>query len=467
MSLRERRIWVATSLLIAISLIAVGVAGAVMHSDLQADTRHARSDLAGAQSELLDLSSSLESERAALLGARADTILATADSEARSLDIVAAVDDIATTRGERDEATLARFLTSVELQAAVADLERIGAQVALNGGQIDTLLECLDGVQKATGALASDDHGAAVDHLRAVTASCRTVEEFLSGGAPVTFPFDFPDPFVLNAAGAYWGYSTNGASGDVQLIRSHDLIGWEYVGSALGSLPSWAAPNYTWAPSVLPWGSGYVMFYTAHLASTGGPCISVAVAASPAGPFLDHSTGPLLCHEEQGGAIDPSPFVAADGTPHLVWKAEGERRGRVASIWSQELDPSATRLVGEPTLLAQADQAWEEGIIEGPSMAHEGGRYYLLFSGSRWDTPNYGIGYTVCDGPSGPCAPTSGRIMGATPQLSGPGGQEFFWANGRRYMAYHAFLANQVGHGQRRVLQTVPVTLVADGVHIG
>ena len=467
MSLRERRIWVAASVLIAISLIAVGVAGAVVHSDLQADTRHARSNLADAQSDLVDLSSSLEHERAALLIARDDTTMADADSEARSLDIVAALDEIAKTTGERDDAELARFLTGIELQNAVAELERTGAQVALNGGQIDTLLECLDGVQKATAALASDDHGTAVGHLQAVTASCRAAEEFLSGGAPVTFPFDFPDPFVLNADGAYWGYSTNGASGDVQLIRSHDLVGWEFVGSALGSLPSWAVSNYTWAPSVLPWGSGYVMFYTAHLASTGKPCISVAVSGSPAGPFLDHSTGPLLCHEEQGGAIDPSPFVAADGTPYLVWKAEGERRGGVASIWSQELAPSATGLVGEPTLLAQADQAWEEGIIEGPSMAHEGGRYYLLFSGSRWDTPNYGIGYTVCDGPSGPCAPTSGRIMGATPQLSGPGGQEFFWADGRRYMAYHAFFANQAGHGQRRVLQTVPIALAGGAVRIG
>lgn len=467
MSPLERRVWAAAAVVVAISLIAVGVAGAVAHSDLQDDTRQTSAELAETQSDLADVSASLETERAALTRAEVDTDAVQSDSEARSLDIVATLDEITTAAGQRDDAALARYLTGVELQSAVADLERTGAQVDLNGGQIDTLMECLGGVQKATEALASDDHGTAVAHLQAVTAACQAAEQLLSDGAPVTFPFDFPDPFVLNAAGSYWGYSTNGASGDVQLIRSNDLSNWAYVGSALPALPGWAVPNYTWAPSVLPRGDEYVMFYTAHRSSTKRPCISVAVAASPAGPFVDNSTEPLVCHEEQNGAIDPSPFVAADGTPYLVWKAEGETVGQVASIWSQELDPGATQLVGEPALLAQADQAWEEGIIEGPAMAYEGGQYYLLFSGSRWDTPNYGVGFTVCEGPAGPCAPTSGRMMGATAQLSGPGGQEFFWANGRRHIGYHAFLAGQVGHGQRRVLQTVPITLAGGQVHIG
>ncbi len=467
MSLRERRIWAGAAIVVAIALIFVGSAGAMSLGHLQSQTRHTRSELAGAQSALVAVSEDLSTEQATLATAQDDTAVAESESEARGLDIVATLDEIATMARERDDAAFARFLTGVELQNAVADLERTGAQIALNGGQIDTLMECLGGVQRATEALAYDDRAAAVGHLNAVTAACRAAGELLSGGAPITFPFDFPDPFVLNAEGVYWGYSTNGASGDVQLIRSNDLVNWEYVGSALPTLPAWAVSNYTWAPSVLPRGDGYVMFYTAHLQSTGRPCISVAVAGSPAGPFVDASSEPLICHQDENGAIDPSPFIAADGTPYLVWKAEGETVGRVASIWSQQLDSTATELVGEPSLLAQADRAWEEGIIEGPAMAHEGGKYYLLFSGSRWDTPNYGVGYAVCDGPSGPCSATSERIMGATSQLSGPGGQEFFWADGRRYLAYHAFLAGAVGHGQRRVLQTVPVTLSGGAVHIG
>jgi len=36
------------------------------------------------------------------------------------------------------------------------------------------------------------------------------------------------------------------------------------------------------------------------------------------GPFAPAGSEPLVCHPTLGGAIDPSPFVASDGTLWLV-----------------------------------------------------------------------------------------------------------------------------------------------------
>ncbi len=55
------------------------------------------------------------------------------------------------------------------------------------------------------------------------------------------------------------------------------------------------------------------MYYTVREAASQQQCISRAVAAAPAGPFLDDSSGPLVCQRDLGGSIDPSPFVDDDG----------------------------------------------------------------------------------------------------------------------------------------------------------
>ena len=142
----------------------------------------------------------------------------------------------------------------------------------------------------------------------------------------LAYPFDFPDPFVLTVGGTYFAYATNSVEGNIQIIQSTDRIHWTAVGNALPNLPSWATPNHTWAPAVLPVGGQYVLYYTAQLAKGGPQCISAAVASQPQGPFIDTSAGPFACQPTLGGSIDPSPFVNADGTPYLVRKSTGERQ---------------------------------------------------------------------------------------------------------------------------------------------
>ena len=120
-------------------------------------------------------------------------------------------------------------------QAAVAEAETARYLVTANANQTRA---CIDGVSRAVNANKAGDNGSAVAALRGADDAC-TQTLALSTGA--RFPYDFPDPFVLRAGDAYYAYSTNSGAGDVQVIRSTDLVTWELAGNALPVLPRWAA----------------------------------------------------------------------------------------------------------------------------------------------------------------------------------------------------------------------------------
>ena len=137
------------------------------------------------------------------------------------------------------------------------------------------------------------------------------------------FAPDFPDPSVLTVGGTTYAYGTNGRFGNVQVIRSSDLVTWERRPDALPELPAWAAPSFTWAPSVLPRANGYVLYYAARHRTTGMHCIGRAVGTAPDGPFVDDLPQPFVCQMDLRRSIDPQPFVDTDGQATLLFKSEG------------------------------------------------------------------------------------------------------------------------------------------------
>ncbi len=227
---------------------------------------------------------------------------------------------------------------------------------------------------------------------------------------------DFPDPFVLRVGDTYYLYSTNTAGYHVPVLTTSGITGSGSRHDALPTLPAWSAGDEVWAPSVLQRGSAFVLYYATRPSGSNGLCISAAIAAQPAGPFVDRSSGPMICPST--GAIDPSPFVDANGQAYLLWKNDGP----AASISSQPLDPTGLRLVGAPSTLLTANQAWENHVVEAPSMVRDGSSYYLFYSGGQWNTANYAIGYAVCTSPSGPCTKALDHPwLGSNFTAQGPG----------------------------------------------
>lgn len=279
--------------------------------------------------------------------------------------------------------------------------------------------------------------------LRLWTRSCRPV-----GREPVD-PRDFADPFVLRVGSVYFGYATNVGPANVQVMTSPDLSTWTPMGDALPHLPAWTERGWTWAPAVLSNGDRFVLYYTVREPRSGRPCISVASASQPEGPFVDARADPLVFQVDRGGSIDPSPFVDADGSLYLLWKSDDNAHGRRSSLWIQRLEPDGLTLAGSPVELLRHDRSWERPLIEAPMVQAEG-RYYLFYSANWWESSHYTVGYAIGRSPFGPFTKITSRKpwFGSFPEGAGPGGQEFFTdATGALCMAYHAWTPGSVGYG--------------------
>ncbi|HUO48073.1 MAG TPA: family 43 glycosylhydrolase, partial [Acidimicrobiales bacterium] len=163
---------------------------------------------------------------------------------------VADVDRQLTAAASDDRADQTQLAASTaQLASTQRQLQANQESLALQHADLDTVNACVDGLQKAVADLQGGAQATAIADLGAVAAVCQKVQAGTPGG-PV-YPYDFPDPDVVDVAGTYYGYATNSAGGNIQIIRSTDLASWSTVGDALPSLPSWATPGSTWAPGVI------------------------------------------------------------------------------------------------------------------------------------------------------------------------------------------------------------------------
>ena len=418
----------------AATLAAVVLVATVAHLDLRSDLGRSRRELAGVDEQLVAAARRASVEEAAADRAGRRARAAEAELTAAGERAVALADDVvaALADGEAVSGAIGDDLDSVS-----ADLRSASAASRTAADQAAALDRCLDGVLEAIRRRGAGDAAGAVAALAAVAADCAAADD------------------AVAAPGARPPVLTNGGGGNVQLIRSGDLAHWEWLGDALPALPAWAAPHRTWAPAVLTRGATSVLYYAVHERASGRQCLSVAVAARPEGPFVDGSARPFVCQHERGGSIDPSTFVDDDGRAYLLWKSEDETVGGRATLWSAPLTADGRRLAGPARALLAADRGWEHRTVEGPAMVRTGGTYHLVYSGSSWAGPDYGVGHARCAGPQGPCLRTAdGPFLRSFGDAVGAGGAEVLRdAGGRTWLVFHAWTAPHVGFPNRRTLR--------------
>jgi beta-xylosidase len=284
---------------------------------------------------------------------------------------------------------------------------------------------------------------------------------------------DVGDPFVLTVSQSVAGtskasyvlYWTTDWRSNVPTAVSSDLIHWHRVADALPVLPSWATPSktLTWGPTVHRVGSHWVLYYSTRDAATGRECIGRGTSTSPVGPFSDTATAPLVCQPTLGGDIDPSVVTTSAGVSSLLWKNDGNAVHGPVGIWEQPLAADGLSMTSTPKLILSADQAWEHGIIEGPTMlAGSQGGWWLFFSGGSWQSGNYDTGVAWCAQISGPCHKATSPMLTSTAKAVSPGGFDTFTAaDGKLWASYSAFPelpANaRAAMAENRVLEIAPV----------
>ena len=230
------------------------------------------------------------------------------------------------------------------------------------------------------------------------------------------------DPSIVEGEdGYYYAYGTEDNWGDgmgarvVPIVRSVDLVEWEYAGEAFTEKPAWKEEGGIWAPDVSFFNDKYYMYYSQSTWGDANPAIGVAVADSPEGPFEDK--GKLFDSKEIGvnNSIDPQLFVEEDGTAYLFW-------GSWHGIWGIELSEDGLTYTGEKFQIAGTD-------FEAPYIVKRDDHYYFFGSmGSccegQWSTYRVAVGRA--ETLKGPYLDKDGKdIMGTSGTLLLEGGDRF------------------------------------------
>jgi GH43 family beta-xylosidase len=267
-----------------------------------------------------------------------------------------------------------------------------------------------------------------------------------------------PDPSVLRTAGGWYATST---SDDwlpaFPVLHSGDLVHWQRVGSVLARRPRWARNDF-WAPELVR-RDGRVLAYYSALAKSGRRCVAGASAGRIAGPYRDH--GPIVC--SRTGEIDPLPVADEQGARWLVWKRDGNSRGRPTPILAAPLAPGGMSLVGPPRELFGAGAGWERHNVEAPELLRHDGLLYLFYSAGHCCGRNCTYATGVARAPTllGPWKKRRRPVLRGRGGIRCPGHAGVTSGrDGNPLLAYHAYAP---GDPANRRLFTSPVRFDVEG----
>ena len=256
-------------------------------------------------------------------------------------------------------------------------------------------------------------------------------------------PVSLADPFALFHEGAYYIYATSLGHGFL-CWTSSDLVNWQVRKPALERREDGWGQGHFWAPEVVLHQGHFLMHYSAFHTPEGMRRICVARADSPLGPFIDVKA-PMF--DWGTSCIDAHVFHDEDGKGYLYYVEEFPNR-----IFVARLTEDLTDLAEKPVLCLEPDWGWEGRVNEGPTVLRRGNRYFMLFSGNGFTSPNYGVGFATSLSPIGPWRKYDGNpILRKTSQVSGPGHGSVISSPDARELFYVYHTQQQTGSGARQL----------------
>jgi arabinan endo-1,5-alpha-L-arabinosidase len=252
------------------------------------------------------------------------------------------------------------------------------------------------------------------------------------------------DPSVLRAEdGRFYLVATQDSwDGSIEhfmpIFVSDDLVSWEFVSDVFMLPPSWKeGRGFLWAPDLSYHEGIYYLYYAYSQWGDSNPCIGLATADQPVGPWEDLGR-PVFCSGDIGVKNSIDPFVwNEDGVRTMIW-------GSFHGIYAVGLSEDGTAPVGHPVLLA-GDR------FEAPYVIRRHGYYYLfLSSGSCCDgaSSTYLTWVGRSDELTGPYLDSAGRdlrysggevVLYRNDDWVGPGHNAVVQDdNGRDWIVYHA-----------------------------
>ncbi|MET0403069.1 MAG: family 43 glycosylhydrolase, partial [Cystobacter sp.] len=227
----------------------------------------------------------------------------------------------------------------------------------------------------------------------------------------------------------------------IPILKSEDLVQWQYVGDALASLPDWANPDSGLrGPDIVYANDRYYLYFTVLNTRVGGSAIGVATSASPVGPWTVAAAPAVEPHENPccGNSrrenFDPEVLITQSGERYIYY---GGYYGGIS-----------VRRLSEDGLTSDPYSQVEVTLPNRYQAAHvlRHGEYYYLLASAGGCCQGALSGYGVFAGrsrqPQGPFVDREGvrltyNRVGGTPVLG---------ANGNRWVGPgHSALVTDAG----------------------
>ncbi len=309
--------------------------------------------------------------------------------------------------------------------------------------------------------------------------SCTGTKKELTWTNPL--PVAFGDPFILKASdGKFYMYGTSETNKGFRGYVSTDLSDWQDLGLVYQKDPqaSWGVNNF-WAPEVYELNGKYYILYSADWREN--PTnelenfrIGVAVADSPAGPFINLMERPIF---DPGYPVIDGNLFFEDGKVYLyysrccykhpvdsevaTWAKEQGWYDEIEESWiyGVEMKPDFSGIIGEPVLLLSPPSTMDDKQAEWESRSvtsHEVNRrwtegsyifkhddtYYMMYSANFFGGKNYAVGYATSRNQLGPFVkadnnPVLQKNTDTGGVVTGTGHCMMFADNGVMYCVYH------------------------------
>jgi arabinan endo-1,5-alpha-L-arabinosidase len=272
------------------------------------------------------------------------------------------------------------------------------------------------------------------------------------------FEPDLADPTFIRAAdGWFYAYGTQndwapGITRITPIVRSKNLVKWEFVANAFSTKPAWKSSGGIWAPQIVFNSTDglYYLYYSFSSWGDSNPGVGVAKSAYPYGPFED--MGKVFDAQSSGVGNSIDQFYITTGTgrnrkAYLFW---GSYRG----IWGIEMSNDMKTTVGEKFKIAGNG-------FEGTYIYPKDNKFYFFASSGNCcegADSQYRLSVAVADNIKGPYKTRDGKGILAdgvegTPFLRGD--RSIGWVGpghnaeiirddrGRYFILYHAIAVSK------------------------
>lgn len=214
---------------------------------------------------------------------------------------------------------------------------------------------------------------------------------------------------------------------DWRCYSTKDMVNWTSHGSIMNFRDfTWTDRKdpRAWAPQAVERDGKYYLFVPIRI-KDGAPCITVAVADKPEGPYKDVLGKPMI-NNGNWDNIDPTVFIDDDGEAYLYWgnpnlylvklnkdmisydknfmsdiadnKEEMAKKGIVEikdGIVKYDMTPES---FGEPSTAEKRKCSYGEG----PWFYKRDGKYYMIYASFPKGQSSESLSYSMSDSPTGP-----------------------------------------------------------------